>query len=58
MNATELNTNEYYIGTFGDKRLLEKGILLFKMMSEKLTMNIRKLAGNRAAEVGMHSTYL
>jgi hypothetical protein len=31
MNATELNTNEYYIGTFGDKRLLEKGILLFKI---------------------------
>ncbi len=54
MNATELSTDKYYIGNFGDKRLLEKGVLLFKMMCEKLTMNIRKLATNRTTEVGMH----
>src|SRR5258708_4861147 len=54
MNSSEISENEYFIGKFGDKRLLEKGIQLFKMMCEKLTMNIKKLSGNRATEVSMH----
>ena len=30
--AHELSSNEFYIGGFGDKRLLQKGILIFKKM--------------------------
>ena len=54
MNTGLLSIDEHYIGEFGDKRLLKKGIMLFKKMCETLTMNISKLAGNRAAEVGIH----
>jgi len=54
MNNVALAGNEYFIGEFVDKRLLKRGIELFKKMCEKLTMNIRKLASDRSTEVGIH----
>lgn len=54
MEVAEICNSEYYIGKFGDERLLKKGIILFKKMCEKLTMNIRKLSGDRSLEVGIH----
>jgi hypothetical protein len=50
----ELASNDYFIGEFGDKRLLKKGIEIFKKMCEKLTINIRKLASDRSTEVSIH----
>ena len=46
--------SHYAIGTFGDTRLARVGALLFKRLSEKLTVSIRTLGGNRATEVAFN----
>lgn len=48
------DVSHYVIGTFGDTRLARVGALLFKRLSEKLTICIRTLGGNRATEVAFN----
>jgi hypothetical protein len=43
--------SNFVIGNFGDRRLLRVGALLFKRLTEKLTVTIKTLAGDRATEV-------
>ena len=45
------NVTSFAIGRFGDTRLMRVGALLFKRMSEKLTVCIKSLGSNRATEV-------
>ena len=48
------DVSHYAIGRFGDTRLARVGALLFKRLSEKLTISIRTLGGNRATEVAFN----
>lgn len=48
------NVTSFTIGRFGDTRLMRVGALLFKRVSEKLTVCIKSLGGNRAAEVAFN----
>lgn len=48
------NVTSFAIGKFGDTRIMRVGALLFKRMSEKLTVCIKSLGGNRATEVAFN----
>ena len=48
------DVSHYAIGAFGDARLARVGALLFKRISEKLTICIRTLGINRATEVAFN----
>lgn len=43
--------SEYEVGYFGDERLRKSGALLMQRMTDKMTVCLRKLAGDRATEV-------
>ncbi len=48
------DVTSFAIGKFGDTRLMRVGALLFKRMTEKLTVCIKSLGGNRATEVAFN----
>jgi hypothetical protein len=48
------DVSSFVIGQFGDQRLAKVGALLFKRLSEKLSVCIKSLAGNRATEVAFN----
>lgn len=48
------NLSNFSIGELGDLRLSKVGALLFKRLSEKLTVCIKALGGNRATEVAFN----
>lgn len=48
------NVTSFAIGKFNDTRLMRVGALLFKRISEKLTVCIKSLGGNRATEVAFN----
>ena len=58
MDATVITRNEdvsdFRIGYFGDERLLKTGALLFKRMASRMSICIKKLAGNRALQVAFN----
>jgi DDE family transposase len=58
MSLTLLRSGEdvsaFIIGKFGDTRLSKIGALLFKRLSEKLTICIKSLGGDRATEVAFN----
>ena len=48
------DVSAFVIGKFGDTRLAKVGALLFKRLTEKLTVSIKSLGGNRATEVAFN----
>lgn len=48
------DVSAFGIGIFGDIRLAKIGALFFKRLSEKLTVSIKSLGGNRATEIAFH----
>ena len=48
------DVSAFVIGQFGDQRLAKVGALFFKRLSEKLSICIKSLAGNRATEVAFN----
>jgi hypothetical protein len=48
------DVSAFAIGKFGDTRLAKTGALFFKRLSEKLTICIKSLGGNRATEVAFN----
>ena len=48
------DVSAFKIGKFGDTRLAKTGALFFKRLSEKLTICIKSLGGNRATEVAFN----
>jgi hypothetical protein len=48
MSAAEMDSEEYYVGDFGDVRLRRAGAQLYSRMVERESVCLRKLGGDRA----------